>query len=349
MFCKKCGHQNPDDAKFCMSCGASIPIVHEPAVPISESKSASVVTTSNKPNAFQKILFLVSLLWFIVALFYIPYKDDDEIVYDTLWAGRSEKIDLLRAILQFGLLFIVTHFLYCYLRRNNSLEKHRYKKLAKRELFLFFLLVLSVFACGLYLFGTNFINRKRDKKLAEQIAPIEQKIEQNSAKRRLRQEFWNEVNSNDRIPTYEEIMHGDFDNRINRYWDFVELNMEDNEWLLKYYNSFKPSRNIPPFLKENGFEVANQLDIRFKLHSPNALKDFIKNNALRTEDFKKDEESKTLGETLNKLREEKLQLTFYDNKDFRRITLITLTVIFALLYLLRPLFWFVKGLLTEIK
>ena len=25
MFCSKCGSQQPDDSKFCMSCGASIP------------------------------------------------------------------------------------------------------------------------------------------------------------------------------------------------------------------------------------------------------------------------------------------------------------------------------------
>ena len=346
MFCKKCGHQNPDDAKFCMSCGMAMAIVQEIKTPIQKVEIKEQSLVNNKPNAFQKILLLISLVWFVVALFYTPYKDDGEIVYDVLWANRSEKVDLLRVLMQFGLLLIATYILYHYLRRFNTLEKQPYKKLAKRELYLFFLFVFSIFACGLYLSGTNFINKKSDQKLAEQIAPIEQLIEQNSQKRKKRSAFWDEAK------TVYDL--GEFDNKINRYWDFLVVNMDDEEWLNRFYNSF--NKKTYNYNYGNNYEKKyyvddefNSLKRNFSLNTPNDLKNYIRNYSLTADDFKKDEENKTASEKLNKMREEKAHLTFYNNKDFRRISLISLVVVFFLLYVLRPLFWFVKGLFTEIK
>ncbi len=344
MFCKKCGQQNPDDAKFCMSCGTAMAVVQELTMQKIETNAVLVDTLKNKPNAFQKILLLISLVWFIVALFYIPYKEDGEIVYDVLWADRSEKIDLLRLLLQFALLFLATFFLYRYLHRYSNLEKQRYKKLAKRELILFFIFVFSVFVCGLYLFGVNFINKKRDQKLAEQIPPIEQQIEQNSKKRKIRSAFWDEA-----LTVYHLR---EFDKKINRYWDFLVLNTEDPNWLISFYDSFKKRERkyfYEDFERKYYWDEYNSLNTRFGLDNPFKLRSFIKENALTEDDFRKDEVNKVLSEQLNKLQTEKTQLTFYGNKEIRRISLITLFIVFAALYLLRPLLWFVKGLFTEIK
>ena len=335
MFCKNCGSKNPDDAKFCMSCGTQMPILREQIIPKIENKITNSEIIKSKANAFQKILLLISLVWFIVALFYIPYKDHGEIVYDVLWANRSEKIDLPRVLLQLGLLFLMTYLLHRYLRLYGSLENHRYKKIARRELYLFFLFVFSVFACGIYLFSTNFINKRRDRNLAKQITATEQQIEQNAKKRKIRSAFWDEA-----ITMYDLQ---EFDNKVNRLWDFMMAHTNDEGWLTKFYNGFNK-----PDLWTNGSNY-NGLQRNLQINSCQDLKLFIVNNALTEEDFKKDEENKKLNETLNKSREEKSQLTFYNNKDFRKITLITLIVVFGLLYLLRPLFWFVKGVFKETK
>jgi len=348
MFCKKCGKPNPDDARFCMSCGAVMSVAQKTiaATPKVNIKEPREETVANRTNAFQKILFLIALVWIVVSFFYIPYRDGKEIVFDTLWAGRSEKVDLMRAIFHFGAIFILTYLLYRYLRRFNTLEVPRYKKIARRELYLFFLFVLSVFICGAYLFSANFINKKRDQKLAEQIPPLEQKIEKNSQKRKIRSAFWDEAKT---------VYHlREFDNKINRYWDFLMVNMEDETWLGNFYNSF--NKKTYNYYYDNNYQKKyyvddefNSLNRKFGLNNPNALKNFIAKNSLTTDDFKKDEENKTLGDTLNKLRDEKSRLSFYDNKDFRHISLTTLIIVFALLYILRPLIWFIKGLLTEIK
>jgi hypothetical protein len=372
MFCKICGQQNPDDAKFCMSCGAAMSVVKEEMTPKVENKVASVETIKSKPNAFQKILFLVSFTWFIVAIFYIPYNNDGGIDYDVLWADRSEKVNLLRVLLQFGLLFIATFLLYLYLRRYSNLERLQYKKLAKRELILFFIFVFSIIACVLYLFGGNFISKKRDQKLAEQIAPIEQKIQDNSRKKTTRAAFVKIVN---RVIDLES----NYDNKINRYWDFLMINKENIRWLESYYalltieleynNPLGHLQNEPfnekvsktkvlkgkVYFKENG----NWYDfgylrksyhlVQFSFNSPADFKLFIENNNLTAEDLKKEKENVKLNENVKKLHEKKSQITIYNNEDFRRISFTTLIIVFTLLYILRPLLWFVNGLFTEIK
>jgi len=333
MYCKQCGHQNPKDAKFCMNCGVALETTTEPPVTISKDNNSSSEVSVNTPNAFQRILVLVSLVWFIVGLFYIPFKYYRDIVFDVLWSDRDEKIDLTRAILQFGFLFLITFFVYRYLNRFNRLDKKQYKKLAKRELVFYLIFLFSLFSCGIYLFGKNYINKERNESLTVQIAPLEQRIEKNSKKWTLRQLFWD--------ANYEEFDVSQFEGRVNRLWDRLLFRMDDDKWMTKYYNSFTKKTALN--------DDYNILQEKIGVSSPVQLKEFLKNNTLNEQDFKNAEENKTLGQQLNKLRDEKAQLTFYSNQDIRRISLLVLLLSFVVIYLIRPLFWFIKGLFTEIK
>jgi uncharacterized membrane protein YvbJ len=337
MFCKKCGHQNPEDAKFCRSCGFAVADVKEKTTLKVESKPASIEKIRQKPNALQKILLLNFLVWLIVTLFYFPYKDNGEIVYDTLWVDRSN-IDWLRVLLQFGLLFLVTFILYKYLLRYNTFEKQQYKKIARRELYLFFAFVFTIFVCGLFLFGRNYVNKKRDLQLAEKISPLKQTIQEISRKKITRSEFINVVND---LVNLEK----NYDNRINRFWDSLTLNKEKYPWLeLRYFYFTTTLKKNDPLGLDQALRA--QRIANMGINSPLDLKRFIENNTLTEEDFKKEKE--TL-ETINKITEERTHLTLYENREIRKISLITLALVFCILYLLRPLFYFIKELFAEIK
>lgn len=375
MFCKKCGHQNLEGAKFCMSCGSGMPLIQEAKTSTANTKIKDEfpITLRNKPNAFQKIGLLVSLTLFVFAFFYIPYKANRGIIYDVLWSDRAERVDLFIVFIQFSFLFVITYSVYRYLSRFNALEKTQYKKLAKRELYLFFFLVFCLIICGLYLCGINYINKTRNENLTESIAQFDRQIKQNSEKRNLRLLFWETV----KTETLYDL--SEFNNSINQYWDFLLINLDNEDWLNEYYSNlsewkvyYHPEkrklygkyelRRLGYFQDEIDRAVANGslkrepsisntrvLEKKFGIHSSNDLRKFIQTNALIEEDLKKDAENVALSKKLNKLREKKAQLTLYSNKDFRRIGVTFYIIVFASLYVLRPLFWYVKGLFAEIN
>ena len=63
MFCPKCGTENPDNAKFCGSCGSSMTVVREPVQPPPIMPGQN----GNKPAASQGLKIGI-----IVATLFIP-------------------------------------------------------------------------------------------------------------------------------------------------------------------------------------------------------------------------------------------------------------------------------------
>jgi pSer/pThr/pTyr-binding forkhead associated (FHA) protein len=42
VFCAQCGHQNPDDSRFCARCGASLTVADEPTAPSDQTSTISI-------------------------------------------------------------------------------------------------------------------------------------------------------------------------------------------------------------------------------------------------------------------------------------------------------------------
>lgn len=317
-----------------------------------------------RPNAFQKILFLIYFFLFLLCcVFYVPFRDfqgryKTEIVYDAIWSGNSN-IDLYRIGIYILILGTSFYFLYKFLNRMNDLEPDRYKKSAKKELFVFIIFISGILLCLTYQIGTNWINQFRKKSLTEKIEKTQTLITEKSVKRSTRSSFWSATQaafaSNVMVTkgddTYrvsnwdvrnaeregysrmEPLMNlNDFDNNIQTFWRHL-LNHKDNpDWLNSFFFYFSDNH-----LKE------------FNIKNENELKVFIENNNYNDDDFKKQEEVKVLTTELNSYQTKKDSLTFYQDKDIRRITLIFLAILFGILYLARPLILFIKGIFLELK
>ena len=63
MFCPKCGTENPDNAKFCGSCGSAMTVVNEPVQTITNPFNQN----GNKPAVSRELKIGI-----IVASFFIP-------------------------------------------------------------------------------------------------------------------------------------------------------------------------------------------------------------------------------------------------------------------------------------
>lgn len=286
-----------------------------------------------KPNAFQKILALIYLILLAVScIFYVPFRNlddryDTEIVYDAIWSNNSN-IDLYRIGIYLILLSVSFYLLYRYLNRMNDLDETVYKKKAKIELKTFIVFISGMTICLLFLIGSNAINQVRKKSL---IADVQQKqtlISEKSAKREAkkaqRSSFWDESRSTFNLD--------EFDNNIANYWQALIKSKEDNVWLTSFYGKF-PDYSL------------KQLNIK----SPNDLKRFIENNAYDNDDIAKQEDVKILNAELNPLILKMDSIKFYKEIEIRKITLICITILFGLLYIVRPLLLFIKGIFTELR
>ena len=317
-----------------------------------------------KPNAFQKIIALIYLVLISVCcIFYVPFRNahgryETEIVYDAIWSNNSN-IDLYRIGIYLLVLSITFYFLYNYLNKMGDLEPSLYKRKAKTELIVFIVFVLSISVCLTYLISSNGINQMRRMSLTKDIQHTQNLITEKTAKKSVRSRFW-DVSKNEfsynmmitkgndtyRIRKYEFrnaeregyspvkrlIDFDDFDNNIQTYWETLIKSKDNREWLSDFYFYFSDN-------------TLNQFNVK----NLNELKNFIEVNDYNDEDVKKQEEVKVLVTDLNSYQIKKDALTFYQDKDIRRITLIFLTILFGILYVARPLILFIRGIFVELK
>jgi hypothetical protein len=317
-----------------------------------------------KPNAFQKILALIYLVVLAVCcIFYVPFRNthgryETEIVYDAILSDNSN-IDLYRIGIYLLVLSVTFYFLYKYLNKMSDLEPSLYKRKAKNELIVFILFVLSIAVCLTYLISSNTINQIKKKSLTKDIQKAQNLVAEKSTKKVIRSRFWDEsqrnfrynvmvtkggdtyrINSYD-LRSFERdgythvrslLDFDDFDNNIQTYWETLIKSKDNYDWLSSFYFYFSDNS-----LKQ--FNIKNTDD----------LKKFIEANDYNDEDVKKQEEVKVLTTDLNAYQAKKDALTFYQDKDIRRITLICLTILFGILYVARPLILFIRGIFVELK
>lgn len=286
-----------------------------------------------RPNAFQKILSLVYLCLIAVScVFYVPFRNmhgryDTEIVYDAIWSDNSN-IDLYRIAIYLLVISVTFYFLYRYLNRMNDLEASTYKRKAKRELITFIVFISAISLCLLFLIGSNITNQLRRKSLITDIQNTQTLIAEKSAKREakkaIRSNFWDESRKTFNLD--------EFENNVQNYWERLIKQKTADAWVSSFYEKF-PTNNLK----------------QFGINNPVDLKHFIEVNAYDDDDVQKQEEVKALSVDLNTYQTKKDTITFYQDNDIRRITLIFLTILFGILYIGRPLILFIKGIFTELK
>jgi hypothetical protein len=286
-----------------------------------------------KPNAFQKILALIYLVLIAVCcIFYVPFRETHgkyktEIIYDAIWSGNSN-FDLYRIGIYLVLLSVSFYFIYRYLNRMNDLDEAVYKTKARFELISYIVFISAIAICFLFLVVSNGINQYRKKSLTEDIkrkqGTITEKSAKWEAKKANRRNFWDESRSTFNLDN--------FDNDIQKYWEALMKLKENNISLTSFYGEFSIYS-----LK------------RFNFKNPNDLKHFIETNAYDNDDVAKQEEVKLLNAELNPVIAKRDSITFYQDTEIRKIMLICLAILFGLLYILRPLFAFIKGIFAELK
>jgi hypothetical protein len=213
--------------------------------------------------------------------------------------------------------------------------------------------------CLIFLIGSNFITQTKKKSLSENIQKIQLSIDDKTTKKILRNNFWNEsknaftnkimvtngketylINKYDLRKAerngYSRLKNlidfDGFNNNIQSYWETLIGHKQDNEWLSSFFLYFPE----------------NSLD-QFNIKNTDDLKTFIEVNTYNNEDVKKQEEVKTLTTELNLYQTKNGGLTLYQYSDIRRITLICLAILFGILYVVRPLIIFIKGIFIELK
>ena len=97
MYCPECGHQNPDAAKFCMSCGhrfdpSGVPSVasHARGAVPQGGQPAPTVIVQKKGSALPAVILLLLLALGGVAVFL--YATNSEIVRQKDWLGREKPV-----------------------------------------------------------------------------------------------------------------------------------------------------------------------------------------------------------------------------------------------------------------
>lgn len=279
-----------------------------------------------RPNAFQKILALIYLFLLLVScIFYVPFRNRaySTVTYDSIWSDNSN-IDLYRIGICLLILSVTFYFLYRYLNKMNDLEVSVYKRKARRELISFIIFILGIVAFLFYLIGSNAINQMRKKSLTETIQKTQEIIAGKTVKKFLRSNFWD---GSKRIFNLDE-----FDNNIQNYWDFLIKTKENDVSLISFYVRFGKD-NLKSFM----------------INNPDELKHFIEVNTYNNDDIKKQQEATALTAELNIAQTKKDNLTFYQDNDIKKNILGWTTLLFCVIYVIRPLVLFIKGIFAELK
>jgi hypothetical protein len=209
-----------------------------------------------------------------------------------------------------------------------ELDETVYKKKAKLELVIFIVFISGIVMCLLFLIGSNAINQVQKKSLTSEIqktqSVISEKLAKREAKKEIRSRFWD----------YSKYTFNldEFDNNVQNYWRTLMRSKDNEVWFTSFYGKF------PTYtLKE------------FDITTPNHLKRFIENNAYDNDDIIKLEEAKVLQEELSPKISKMNSLTFYQDTEIRKIVFVCLAILFGLLYIVRPLLLFIKGIFNELR
>ncbi|RTZ08213.1 hypothetical protein EKL98_02530 [Flavobacterium bomense] len=328
-----------------------------------------------KFNIFQKIAFLVYIsIILLIFIYFVPYQNNDNYIFhSSIISDGYGTMNYFRFLIYLIVPTLSFYLVWKYLDGMNSLESNVYKKKAKRELFVFFVFAGIIIGSILFFYVKNEYSEIRKERLESQISEI------NNSFNILKEEL------NKRPPFVYEILKDNQNNNFVPPSDETVLKEKRppldltsaNEILKESKNSSDPI--IPPLPK--GFTVIKKpirklnldlsgyyeackkdvnnvlkktFNVRFSVKRKTQLERNIKQliyNESSSEDlnymiidyvkvFSEDGIKKT------KLEFELRELNFYNVK---------FNVVFAflgsfiLLYIIRPLFTMIKGMLKEVS
>lgn len=284
-----------------------------------------------KPNLFQKITILMYIsIVILIFIYFVPYHG----VYNAFSpmegsykVNKSYHSNILDegygAISYFRFLFyliipgFIFYFLFIYLERMNLLEIKTYKEKARKELYVFFVFILIIVGTVVYLYGKNeFVEIKKDN-LSNEIFDIKKSIKQVDEDQNYKHKIYLLIN----------------DYRFTGYlWDenvFDSYLENDKGFLNSIYNFLKENKEI-----ENVTE--STFNSRMRIKTPYEVSILEK---------KRIELEKKLDDKLKDLK----NLNFYSNSVINFNIISSFLTSFLLLYVLRPLFYFFKGMVKEVS
>jgi hypothetical protein len=205
----------------------------------------------------------------------------------------------------------------------NDLELLVYKRKAKIELKIFIIFILSISVCLLILVGTNLINKFRSDALSMSI--------QN------KQEFITENTTNTQTQNLKAIKF--YKNLLNDGYTIDNLGNE-KEFIKKISDSSHASKLYDALIAEGYNE--KYLGIKKEFLSTFAI---IKTN----EEVEKEQKINSLNDEITLYRIKKDKLTFFHTEEIRQIILIWIVSLFVILYIMRSLWFFIKGIFVELR
>jgi len=282
-----------------------------------------------KINVFQKILSLLYLIIIlIICIFFIPFKKsidkfDTKVIFDAIWTDNSN-IDLYRLFLMLFPLSIIFYFIFIYLSKINVDDQSSYKNKAKTEVRIFVVFILSLVATVLIFIFINLVNHIRVNIIDNKVYSTNLFINENSVKLNARRDFF--------ISSKYYYNLEEYDNNVSKYWDFLMKSKNDDDWLNYYYDNFD----------------VNTL-MEFDINNPTELHLFIVKNSFTAKDWENFKIIENLKEDLNVIMEKRSSIYFYNYQDIRYYLLLVFVLLFVSIYILRPIYFFLKGLLYEVS
>lgn len=315
-------------------------------------------------NAFQKILSLIYLILVTVCcVFYVPFHikqggNQNQVIYDSIWSD-NQNIDIYRIGIYILVLSIIFYFLYRLLNTMNDLEVSVYKKKAKSEFRILLIFILGIIICLLFLTGNNLINYFRKNLLSTKIENNKRliTIEQSNSLKAFLDVDQKNVDRLDKIfKLYNNLLKDGYTVENLGTVDKFTSAISDSARADKIYSNLISDGYTEKNLgtKDDFLSTFSQKELtlaEFAAKIKAEYKEYanIDDSTLMSDIIHKQERVKMLTEQISVYYLKQDSFAFYSLQDFRSITLIWLVISFGLLYLVRPLFLFIKGIYTELK
>lgn len=299
-----------------------------------------------KLNIFQKIAFLIYLsIILLICVYFVPYQGIQNNLdfmmrhYKTTSSYHSDilndgygSMSYLRFLIYLVIPTLSFYFVCKYLNKMNSIESSSYKKMAKRELYFFFVFIGAIIGTILFSYGNNEYHKIRKDTLKNEILKIENLLNKVEEELLI-------------IPLPESnvdefgivIKKHPFD--LNEAYEIVEKKSESTS--MKKEDVFK-----------EGKEVVTDKDHNLIVSE---LRNYAKEGA--TDDELREFKYAFVKAIINKKRELNKQnfelklkeILFYNKEEIENNIILLFFGMFILLYIIRPLFSMFKGMLKEVN